>query len=73
VPKHVESFEKDSYLHVMTHMKEDYLGTLSYFLLDVKNPAPELLLDDPEAYAAEIRHHGGLVAFNSVAFQLDKN
>ena len=45
VPKHVPNFNGDAYLHVTTHMREDLVGTLSYFLLDVEDPPPELLLD----------------------------
>ena len=39
-----------SHGHVIKLTQEDYIGTLSYFLLNVKSPPPELLLDDPAGY-----------------------
>ena len=66
VPKHIPNFENSSYLHATTHITEDLLGTLSYFLLDVEKPAPELLLDDHEAYLDQISSMGGVAAFESM-------
>lgn len=68
IPKHVKDFENDSYMHVTTFMREDYIGTLAYFLLDVTKPPPELLLDDPLTYRELINHHGGLTAFESMYY-----
>ena len=48
-----------------TFITEDLIGTLAYFLLDVENPSPELLLDDHEAYAGQIKSMGGMAAFES--------
>lgn len=66
VPKHIPNFENDSYLHTTTHIREDLIGTLSYFLLDVQRPIPELLLDDPVAYLGQIKKAGGVAAFQSM-------
>ena len=66
VTKHIPNFENSSYMHATTHITEDLLGTLSYFLLDVEKPAPELLLDDHEAYLDQISSMGGVAAFESM-------
>ena len=66
VHKHTPNFESDSYKHVTTHIREDHIGTLSYFLLDVKSPPPELLLDDPLAYLDQLKSAGGVAAFESL-------
>ena len=58
VPKHIPNFEKDSYKHCTTMMREVLVGTVSYFLLDVTAPPPELLLDDPQAYEALLQDAG---------------
>ena len=66
VPKHIPNFENSSYKHATTHITEDFLGTLAFFLLDVEKPAPELLLDDHEAYIDQIKSMGGVAAFESM-------
>lgn len=68
VPKHIPNFENDSYLHCVTHLRDDLIGTLSYFLLDVKNPAPQLLLDDHVTYLSHIKKAGGIAAFESMRY-----
>ena len=68
VPKHIESFEADSYKHCTTLIKQDLCGTLAYFLLDVTNPPPSLLLDDPAAYEAQLESAGGIAAFKSILY-----
>eukprot|EP00326_Haptolina_ericina_P035953 CAMPEP_0181249290 /NCGR_PEP_ID=MMETSP1096-20121128/45668_1 /TAXON_ID=156174 ORGANISM="Chrysochromulina ericina, Strain CCMP281" /NCGR_SAMPLE_ID=MMETSP1096 /ASSEMBLY_ACC=CAM_ASM_000453 /LENGTH=349 /DNA_ID=CAMNT_0023346603 /DNA_START=43 /DNA_END=1092 /DNA_ORIENTATION=+ len=68
VPKHIPNFEGDSYKHCTTHIRDDYVGTLAYFLLHVQQPPPELLLDDPAAYVAQIKSAGGLAAFESMRY-----
>ena len=69
VPEHVPNFENDAYKHVTTFMRIDYIGTLSYFLLDVEDPPPELLLDDPIQYLALLQSAGGIVAFESMRYE----
>jgi hypothetical protein len=66
VPKHIPNLENDAYLHVTSLEREDYVGTLSYFLLDVTKPPPELLLDDAQAYRAQLRSASGIAAFDSM-------
>ena len=68
VPKHIPNFENDSYLHCTTHIREDFIGTLAYFLLHVVQPPPQLLLDDPISYVAQIKSAGGLAAFESMRY-----
>ena len=38
IPKHIPNFENDSYMHATTFIREDYVGTLCYFLQNVKQP-----------------------------------
>jgi len=64
VAEHNKSIEE--YHHVMTHVREDYVGTLSYFLLDVTNPPPSLLLDDHETYLSRLKSAGAIAAFQSM-------
>lgn len=66
VPKHIPNFENDTYLHCTTHEREDFIGTMAYLLLDVVNPPPELLLDDPLQYRSLICSAGGIAAFESI-------
>ena len=66
MPKHIPNLENDSYMHVTTLIREDYLGTLSYFLLNVTAPPPELLLDDCTAYRSQLRSASGIAAFDSM-------
>lgn len=66
VPKHIPNMENDAYRHLTTHIREDYIGTLSYFLLDVKKPPPELLLDDHLTYYSQLASAGGVAAFESM-------
>ena len=68
VPKHIGNFENDSYLHCTTHIRDDYIGTLAYFLLRVEKPPPELLLDDPLGYFERIQSAGGIAAFESMRY-----
>jgi hypothetical protein len=68
VPKHIESFENDSYKHCTTLLRQDLCGTLAYLLLDVISPPPELLLDDPAAYESRLVSAGGIAAFKSILY-----
>lgn len=68
VPKHIPNFENDSYMHCTTHIRDDLIGTLAYFLRHVQKPAPELLLDDPVAYLGQIKSAGGVAAFESMRY-----
>ena len=68
MPKKIDNFVNDSYLHCTTLIREDYIGTLAYLLLDVENPPPQLLLDDHVAYEAEIKSASGLAAFYSIKY-----
>ena len=68
IPKHIPNFEDDSYLHATTFIREDYVGTLCYFLQDVLWPPPELLIDDPVAYRDQLQDAGAMAAFDSMMY-----
>ena len=68
VPKHIKDFENNSYKHVTNFLRADLIGTLSYLLLDVTKPKPELLLDDHRAYEQELQSAGGITAFQSIKY-----
>ena len=68
VKKHIPQFEDDSYMHATTLIREDYVGTLCYFLMDVAQPPPELLLDDPMGYRQQLHDAGGMAAFDSMMY-----
>jgi len=42
--------------------RECVCGIVSYILLDVKDPPPELFLSDPTAYEEQVKHAGVLAA-----------
>jgi hypothetical protein len=44
VPKLIPNFENDSYTHVLTLELQITIGALTFFLSDVKNPPPQMLL-----------------------------
>ena len=68
IPKHIPNFEDDSYLHATTFIREDYVGTLCYFLQDVLRPPPELLIDDPVSYRDQLQDAGAMAAFDSMMY-----
>ena len=68
VPKHIQNFENDSFKHADTHIREDLVGTLAFLLLDVTDPPPELLLDDPMEYRRQLVCAGGIACFESMFY-----
>ena len=55
VPEHIKDFEGDSYRHMLTHVMEESIGIVTWLVIDVVAPPPSLLLDDPQAYEAQIK------------------
>ena len=56
------------YKHATTFLRADAIGTLTYFLQNVVNPPPELLLDNPEHYGQLLVSEGGIAAFQSLKY-----
>ena len=63
VPRFIKDFEGDSYKHILCHMLEVTVGTMTFFTCDVTNPPPDLLASQPAIYLSQVRSSGGLVAF----------
>ena len=63
VPKHIPDFQMDSFRHILAHTLEVTIGTYTYFLRDVVQPPPNMLLSDPMLYDASLAAAGGKVAF----------
>ena len=63
VPKHIPDFSNDSFRHILAHTLEITIGSYVYFISDVQNPPPDMLLSQPAMYEASIRKAGGQVAF----------
>jgi hypothetical protein len=68
VAKHIKDFTGDSYRQASQHILADQVGTLHYLLTMVKDPPPELLLDDPAAHEARLQSGGGIAAYNSMKY-----
>ena len=68
VPKLIPDFENDAYTHVLAHLVEVTVGTLTYFLHDVTDPPPELFVSDPVLYATMLKAAGGVVAFRYLQY-----
>lgn len=62
-PRLVQDFVNDSFRHMLAFDLELAIGTWLYFISDVTDPNPMLLITDPAAYEAAIQSSGGMVAF----------
>jgi hypothetical protein len=63
LPRVIPDLEGANYVHALTHHLSIAIGTYTYFLHDVTDPDPGLLLTHPILYESQIKCAGGKVAF----------
>lgn len=59
----MKNLENNNYEHACAFHAEQTIAIVQYLILNVKTPAPTLLLQNPQLYLAMLRSAGGIVIF----------
>ena len=64
----MKDLQHDNAKHCLDFHRVSAAGIVAYLLLDVKQPPPRLLISDPRAYRALVRHAGGSIILTYLFF-----
>jgi hypothetical protein len=64
----MKDLEHANYVHAFTILRVMHVGIMAFLLQDVRDPPPDLLLRDPDAYAARVEHAGGVVLLHFLRY-----
>ena len=68
MPKLYPDFENDAYVHILAHLSEIAIGTLTFIVADVTNPPAHLFATNLMLYDTMLKSSGGIVAFRFLQY-----